>query len=34
LEPLECRSYVEERFSAERMVRDYEAAYEAVLARA
>jgi glycosyltransferase involved in cell wall biosynthesis len=33
LEPLECRRYAEERFSAERMVRDYEAAYEAVLAR-
>jgi glycosyltransferase involved in cell wall biosynthesis len=33
LEPLECRRYAEERFSAERMVRDYESAYEAVLAR-
>jgi glycosyltransferase involved in cell wall biosynthesis len=33
LEPLECRRHAEERFSAERMVRDYEAAYEAVLAR-
>jgi glycosyltransferase involved in cell wall biosynthesis len=32
LDPLECRAYVEERFSAERMVRDYVAAYEAVLA--
>ena len=32
LEPLECRRYVEERFSAERMVADYVAAYEAVLA--
>jgi hypothetical protein len=29
LEPLECRRSVEERFSAERMVRDYEAAYAA-----
>jgi glycosyltransferase involved in cell wall biosynthesis len=34
LEPLECRRYVEEHFSAERMVADYLAAYEAVLARA
>jgi glycosyltransferase involved in cell wall biosynthesis len=34
LEPLECRRSAEERFSAERMVRDYEAAYEAVLAAA
>ena len=33
LEPLECRRYAEERFSAGRMVRDYESAYEAVLAR-
>ena len=33
LDPLECRRYVEERFSAERMVGDYEAAYESVLAR-
>lgn len=31
LEPVECRRSVEERFSAERMVRDYEAAYEAAL---
>ena len=31
LDPLECRRYVEERFSPERMVRDYEAAYRAVL---
>jgi glycosyltransferase involved in cell wall biosynthesis len=31
LEPLECRRYVEQRFSAERMVRDYEAAYAAML---
>jgi glycosyltransferase involved in cell wall biosynthesis len=34
LEPLECRRSVEEHFSAERMVSDYLAAYEAVLARA
>ncbi len=34
LEPLECRRSVEEAFSAERMVRDYAAAYETVLARA
>jgi glycosyltransferase involved in cell wall biosynthesis len=33
LEPLECRRAVEESFSAERMVADYLAAYEAVLAR-
>jgi glycosyltransferase involved in cell wall biosynthesis len=33
LEPLECRRYVEERFSAERMVRDYETAYAAMLER-
>jgi glycosyltransferase involved in cell wall biosynthesis len=32
LEPLECRRAVEESFSAERMVADYLAAYEAVLA--
>jgi glycosyltransferase involved in cell wall biosynthesis len=31
LEPLECRRSVEERFSKERMIRDYEAAYAAVL---
>jgi glycosyltransferase involved in cell wall biosynthesis len=31
LDPLECRRYVEERFSPERMVRDYEATYQAVL---
>ena len=31
LEPLECRRSVEERFSAERMVREYEAAYASVL---
>ena len=34
LEPLECRRSVEERFSSERMVRDYEAAYAAMLAAA
>ena len=28
LDPMDCRRYVEERFSSERMVRDYEAAYE------
>jgi glycosyltransferase involved in cell wall biosynthesis len=33
LEPLECRRYVEERFSAERMVGDYVAAYSLVLER-
>jgi len=27
LDPMDCRRYVEERFSSERMVRDYEAAY-------
>ncbi len=32
LDPLECRRYVEERFSPERMVREYEAVYRAVLA--
>jgi glycosyltransferase involved in cell wall biosynthesis len=31
LDPLECRGYVEERFSAARMVADYLAAYERVL---
>ncbi len=31
LDPIECRRYVEERFSAERMVRDYEAAYTSVV---
>jgi glycosyltransferase involved in cell wall biosynthesis len=34
LEPLECRDWVEEHFSATRMVEDYLAAYEVVLARA
>jgi glycosyltransferase involved in cell wall biosynthesis len=33
LDPIECRRYVEEQFSADRMVRDYEAAYQAVLER-
>ena len=32
LEPRECRRSVEERFSAERMVRDYEEAFSAVVA--
>jgi glycosyltransferase involved in cell wall biosynthesis len=31
IDPLECRRYVEERFSKERMVADYEAAYEKML---
>jgi glycosyltransferase involved in cell wall biosynthesis len=31
IEPMDCRRYVEERFSSERMVRDYENAYGAVL---
>ena len=34
LDPLECRAYVEERFSAERMVADYVGAYETALERA
>jgi glycosyltransferase involved in cell wall biosynthesis len=34
LDPLECRRSVEERFSAARMVRDYETAYAAALSRA
>jgi glycosyltransferase involved in cell wall biosynthesis len=33
LDPMECRRYVEESFSAERMVQDYVAAYEAALDR-
>jgi glycosyltransferase involved in cell wall biosynthesis len=33
LDPMKCRRYVEERFSRERMVSDYLAAYETVLAR-
>jgi glycosyltransferase involved in cell wall biosynthesis len=32
IELMECRRSVEERFSAARMVRDYEEGYEAVLA--
>src|SRR5919201_115383 len=31
IEPLECRRFVEERFAPERMVADYERAYEALL---
>jgi glycosyltransferase involved in cell wall biosynthesis len=31
IDPLECRRYVEERFSKERMVTDYEAAYRKAL---
>jgi glycosyltransferase involved in cell wall biosynthesis len=31
LDPMDCRRYVEERFSSERMVRDYEEAYRAAL---
>jgi glycosyltransferase involved in cell wall biosynthesis len=34
IDPMECRRYVEESFAAERMVRDYIAAYEAAIARA
>ena len=34
LDPMDCRRYVEERFSSDRMVRDYEAAYEKALAGA
>jgi glycosyltransferase involved in cell wall biosynthesis len=34
IDPLACRRYVEERFSRERMVSDYLAAYERVLAGA
>jgi glycosyltransferase involved in cell wall biosynthesis len=33
LDPMECRRYVEEQYSAERMVRDYEDAYRRVLER-
>jgi glycosyltransferase involved in cell wall biosynthesis len=33
LEPIECRRYAEERFSAHRMVADYEAAYQEVVER-
>jgi glycosyltransferase involved in cell wall biosynthesis len=32
IDPLACRRYVEEEFSAQRMVRDYENAYEKVIA--
>jgi glycosyltransferase involved in cell wall biosynthesis len=31
IDPLECRRYVEERFAPERMVADYERAYESLL---
>jgi hypothetical protein len=31
IDPLACRRYVEERFSSERMVHDYENAYELAL---
>ena len=31
IEPLDCRRYVEERFAPERMVADYERAYEAAV---
>ena len=34
IDPLDCRSYVEEHFSPGRMVRDYVAAYDAALGRA
>jgi glycosyltransferase involved in cell wall biosynthesis len=34
IDPLECRRYVEEQFSAQRMVADYVAAYEAAVASA
>jgi len=33
LDPAECRAYVEERFAPERMVTDYERAYEAAMGR-
>jgi glycosyltransferase involved in cell wall biosynthesis len=33
LDPAECRRYVEERFSSQQMVADYEAAYRRVLDR-
>jgi glycosyltransferase involved in cell wall biosynthesis len=33
IDPMACRRYVEERFSMERMVADYEAAYAKALAR-
>ena len=31
IDPMECRRYVEERFSSDRMVRDYEEAYRTAL---
>jgi glycosyltransferase involved in cell wall biosynthesis len=34
IDPLECRRYVEERFSRERMVADYTAAYDAAMGHA
>jgi glycosyltransferase involved in cell wall biosynthesis len=34
IDPLTCRAYVEERFSSERMVADYVAAYELMTSRA
>ncbi len=34
IEPIECRRYVEERFSAERMIGDYVAAYREAIVRA
>ncbi|MDQ2984053.1 MAG: glycosyltransferase family 4 protein [Actinomycetota bacterium] len=34
LDPIECRRYVEEHFAPERMVADYERAYEAAIERA
>lgn len=34
IEPIECRRYVEERFSAERMIGDYVAAYREAIERA
>jgi glycosyltransferase involved in cell wall biosynthesis len=33
IDPMECRRYVEERFSPKRMVRDYVKAYESALER-
>jgi glycosyltransferase involved in cell wall biosynthesis len=33
IDPAECRRYVEEHFSAARMVTDYVAVYESVMAR-
>jgi glycosyltransferase involved in cell wall biosynthesis len=34
MDPYECRAYVEERFSRERMVEDYMDAYRAAIDRA